>query len=389
MYRGSGSVPRPLRTLSGVTEATAPTRRYTLIDADAHVNEPPNLWIDRVPQAFRDRAPRMEHLEQGDGWILDGVDGAINFGLNAAAGLPVAEQQPWVRWEEIRAGGYDPKARLDEMDADRIDAAVLYPTPRLSHYLFGTQDPEFHLALVRAYNDWLLEFVAENPARLGAIALVPNRGLDMAAAEIERVAAQPGVVGALVGCYPHGDLEIKDEDDRIWQQLVEAGLPVHVHVSMVNNLPSTQAGTKLPGDVRFYDAPQRLLQFIWSGVFDRISDLELVLAEVDCGWVPFFKEQVDDRYWRLRLGSKMGVQHPPSHYMQHNVSYTYISDHFGIRNRHDIGVDRMMWSSDFPHLPSNWPESWRVIEAAFDGIAPAEKELILAGNAQRLYRFGS
>jgi predicted TIM-barrel fold metal-dependent hydrolase len=363
-------------------------RPYTLIDADAHINEPPNLWLDRLPQKFMDRAPRMEHLEQGDGWILDGVEGAINFGLNAAAGLPVAEHNPWVRWDDIRPGGYDPKARLDEMDADRIDAAVLYPTPRLSHYLFGTQDPEFHLALVQAYNDWLLEFVSENPSRLGAIFLVPNRGLDMAAAEIERVAGQPGVKGALVGCYPHGDLDINEDDDRIWSQLVDAGLPVHVHVSMVNSLPTSQAGTKLPGDVRFYDAPQRLLQFIWSGVFDRLPDLQLVIAEVDCGWIPFFKEQVDDRFWRLRLGEKTGVKHPPSYYMQHHISYTYISDHFGIRNRHDIGVDRIMWSSDFPHVPANWPESWRVIEASFDGVPADEKHLILAGNAQRLYRFG-
>lgn len=372
-----------------VTPPATRARDYSLIDADAHINEPPTLWADRMPQAFRDRAPRMEHLEQGDGWILDGVDGPINFGLNAAAGLPVAEHQPWVRWDDIRPGGYDPKARLDEMDADRVDAAVLYPTPRLSHYLFAVQEPDFHLALVQAYNDWLLQFVAEDPSRLGAIVLVPNRGLDMAAAEIERLARQPGVKGALVGCYPHGDLEINDDDDRIWKQLVDVGLPLHVHVSMVNSMPTTQAGTKLPGDVRFYDAPQRLLQFIWSGVFDRIPELQLVIAEVDCGWVPFFKEQIDDRYWRLRLGEKMNVRHPPSYYMQNNISYTYISDHFGIRNRHDIGVDRIMWSSDFPHVPANWPESWRVIEASFDGVPANEKALILAGNAQRLYKFGS
>jgi predicted TIM-barrel fold metal-dependent hydrolase len=371
-----------------VTDATG-ARQYRLIDSDAHVNEPPELWLDRVPAKFKDRAPRIEHLEQGDGWILEGVDGPINFGLNAAAGLPVQEHRPWVRFDEIRAGGYNPKARLDEMDADRIDAAVLYPTPRLSQSLFANQDPEFHLSLVQAYNDWLVEFCSEDPSRLGAIVIIPNRGLDQASAELDRLAGNRAVKGALIGCYPHGDLDIKLDDDAIWNQVVDAGLPLHVHVSMVNSMPSTQPGTKYPGDVRFYDAPQRVLQFIWSGVFDRIPELQLVIAEVDCGWVPFFKEQVDDRYWRLRLKESSGLKNAPSHYMEHNISFTYISDHFAIRNRHDIGVDRMMWSSDFPHVPANWPESWRVIEAAFDGVPRDERHLIVAGNAQRLYGFGA
>jgi predicted TIM-barrel fold metal-dependent hydrolase len=68
--------------------------------------------------------------------------------------------------------------------------------------------------------------------------------------------------------------------------------------------------------------------------------------------------------------------------------FTYITDHYGIRNRHDIGVERIMWSSDFPHLPGNWPNSWPTIQADFSGVPPAERDLILAGNAQRLYGFG-
>ena len=103
-------------------------RHYQLIDADTHVNEPPDLWIDRVPSKFKDRAPRMQRFEAGDAWILEGVKDPINFGLNAAAGMPLADMRQWMFWEEVRPGGYDPKARLAEMDADQVDglAAVKF-----------------------------------------------------------------------------------------------------------------------------------------------------------------------------------------------------------------------------------------------------------------------
>jgi predicted TIM-barrel fold metal-dependent hydrolase len=363
---------------------TSDGRPLHLIDADTHVNEPPDLWTTRLPARFRDRAPRMERFEQGDAWILEGVADPINFGLNAAAGD--TDLRPWKRFEEIRPGGYDPAARLVEMDQDQVDACVLYPTPRLSHSLFANQDPEFHLALIQVYNDWLSEYCAHAPTRLGGIALLPNRGVDMAVAELERAMSLPGMKGALVGCYPHGDLEVAPEDDVLWKSAAAAGVPLHLHVSLVNEMPGAHKA-KVPGDVRFYDAPQRMLQLIWAGVFERVPELQLAVVEADIGWLPYFMEQIDDRYRRLRLRESLDLPHPPSHYMRNNMLFTYVTDHYGVRNRHDIGVDTIMWSSDYPHLPGDWPNSWRTIHADFSGVPEAERDAILWGNAQRLYRF--
>jgi hypothetical protein len=128
-------------------------RRYQLISADSHVNEPPDLWTARVPSAFRERAPRMQRFEQGDAWIIEGAEDPINFGMNAVAGLPPDQISSWKRFEDIRPGGYDPLARATEMDQDGVDAEVLYPTPRLGQAVAATTDPELHLALVRAYNE--------------------------------------------------------------------------------------------------------------------------------------------------------------------------------------------------------------------------------------------
>src|SRR5277367_5753654 len=106
--------------------------RYRLIDGDTHINEPPDLWTSRIEKKFVDRVPHMEHFDEGDAWVIEGVDDPISFGLNACAGMPPSEQKPWIRFEDLRRGGYDPVARLSEMDIDRIDGAFLYPTPRLT-----------------------------------------------------------------------------------------------------------------------------------------------------------------------------------------------------------------------------------------------------------------
>jgi uncharacterized protein len=149
---------------------TTETSRHRLIDADTHVNEPPNLWLDRVPARFREQVPRIQRFEEGDAWVMEGVKDPINFGLNAGATLRREERRPWVRFEDIPRGGYDPVVRLQEMDADLVDAAVLYPTPRLSHLVIATPEPDRHLVMVQAYNDWLAEYASHDTRRLGGVA---------------------------------------------------------------------------------------------------------------------------------------------------------------------------------------------------------------------------
>ena len=361
--------------------------QYRLISADSHVLEPPDLYTSRVPARLRDRAPRMERFAEGDAWVIEGVEDPINFGLNASAGMDPDAMQPWIKWEDVREGGHNPAGRLAEQDRDFVDAEILYPTPRLSWAIAANEDAEYHFAMVRAYNDWLAEYCGHAPHRLCGLAMIPNNGVGDAVAELERAVAKPGIVGGLLSRYPHGGLDVEPEDDPLWGFAIEAGVPLSIHVTLVTGMPTSHK-TKLPGDVRFYDAPQRILQLIFSGVLDQFPELQVVLAEVDCGWIPYFKEQIDDRYHRLGRGSGLKLTMPPSEYLDRNFSYTYITDHFAVRNRADIGPDRMMWSSDYPHVGADWPNSWRTINADFSGVPEDERDLILAGNARHLYHLG-
>jgi uncharacterized protein len=360
---------------------------YRLISSDGHVVEPPNVWIERVPAKYRDRCPRIERFPEGDAWIVEGVADPINFGWNACAGNDPKSMTGWARYDEIRRGCFDPAARLDEQDEDGVDGEILYPTPRLSQAVFANRDVDFHVACIQAYNDWLSEFVAYAPDRFGGAILLPNFGADLAVAEFDRVWGRPGMRTAVIGAYPNGSLDVTEDDDKVWRRLADANCALSIHVSLTLTMPSAHRSA-LPGYGRFYDAPNRIVQMIFAGVFDRFPSLNLVIAEVDVGWVPYYKEQIDNNYRRLAPANGYDLPKLPSEYVEQHVNFTYMTDAFGLQHRHDIGVENILWSSDYPHISADWPYSWRTIQASMAGVPREERDLMLAGNAQRLYKFG-
>ena len=361
------------------------TMEYRLVSADSHINEPPRLWLDRLPAKFAERAPHIERLEEGDAWIMEGALDPINFGGNCSAGIPLAQRQAWIEWDEVRPGGYQPAPRLEDQHADGVDAEVLYPTPRVSNQLFwNAGDHEFHVACIRAYNDWLSEFASYAPERLWGVAMIPNSSVGEAVAEATRALELPGIRGVMIGQYPHGGTEIAAEDDALWGLLAERRAPVSIHVSFATEPQGDKRRLKIRSDTRFYDAPVRIGQFITSGAFLRFPELRLVLAEVDSSWLPYLAEQMDDRYKRTVEGSRPEAI-LPSAYFARNIWSTFINDRYGIANRHWVGLDRMMWSSDFPHGGSDWPSSRAVLDEACGGVPEAERHALAAGNVVGLY----
>ena len=228
---------------TGVASAVVSDRtrsRYRLISADSHVNEPPRP-VDRAgPGGIRDRAPRIERFEQGDAWVIEGVTDPINFGMNACAGLAARAD------DGVGALRRDPPRRLRPGRAPRRDGrgrrrrrGALPDAAAVSQAIFANTDPEFHLAMVQAYNDWLSEYVAYAPERFGGLALLPNRGVEGAVAEIERVLDRPGIRGVVMGCYPNGTLEHRSpRTTRCSGTLAEAGVPLSIHVSLTQAMPS-------------------------------------------------------------------------------------------------------------------------------------------------------
>src|SRR4051812_50184800 len=116
-------------------------RRYRLISADSHFNEPPDLFTERVPAALKDRAPKIQRFDEGDAWVIEGVKDPINFGMNACAGLAPEDMKGWARFEDIRRGGGGPAGGLEEVGRGGADAEIMYPTPRPAQAGVAHSDP--------------------------------------------------------------------------------------------------------------------------------------------------------------------------------------------------------------------------------------------------------
>src|SRR5437763_15713968 len=170
--------------------------RIAVVDADGHVTEPMSLWTDYVEPAYRERAPRPVLDERGRPCML--LDGRL---VMRHAMLLTLGPDYDVAAAKFHAGGWDPQARLRDMDSEGIDLAVLFPSG--AFYLPETRDPALTAALCRAYNDWLADHCPAAPSRLFGVAVLPPAAIDASIHELERATEKPGVRGASVPPTPY------------------------------------------------------------------------------------------------------------------------------------------------------------------------------------------
>ncbi len=384
--------------------------RYKAISADSHVNEHPELFIRHFPAELRDRAPRLIDLDNGgQGWQIEGTSEPVLFSGSAVHHRAskrfdranyknrFAEYKDGVtkgvRYEDILPGSWDPVARLKEQDEDKVDAEFLYSSPQVWGAVKAMEDRKLKLACFRAYNDWMAEFCAHNPQRLLGVGLIPVTGIDDALAEFDRCINELKLPTVALESYPSGSYtDPSPEDDRFWSLAVEMDVPVGLHFSIKIPADVTANVRKGGDDVRKAIAGglfQVVLQkMILDGVFDRHPRLQFVGAEVNCGWIPYYFQKFDQTYkanWR-QLDNRLDLL--PSEYFKRNVYVTFIIDQVGVNSRYSIGVDRLMWSCDFPHSVSNWPID---VELAHDqlkiGKVPQDEwERIMWRNCADLYK---
>jgi predicted TIM-barrel fold metal-dependent hydrolase len=367
---------------------------YKIIDCDQHVIEPPDLWEKCLPQKYQAQAPqRVKDEDGGDAWLLG--ENVESLGLvSAMNATPKTLKWTGVKYDEMHPGIFEPKGRLELMDEDGISAAVFFPPQRTMIYFMFVEDKAFSLAGMQAYNNFITDFASFDRSRLGAIWQIPATGVDDAVAELRR-AKESGAVGVGLATWPSGGFVLSEEDEPFWAVAEELALPIHIHVGLTPPQYKTQriAAKKggAPQLVAFATTMSRMptlfAEFIFNGIFERYPGLTVVGGEVGAGWVPFLKQELDDRYRRNRYWCEVGLTMLPSEYYERNCRVGVVSDQFGVQNCDAVGVDTMMWCSDFPHHITDWPHSQYLINSMAQGIDPAKKRKIFCENAGKLYGF--
>jgi predicted TIM-barrel fold metal-dependent hydrolase len=362
-----------------------------IISADSHVNPPKDLWTRRAPQALKDRVPRVESTPAGDFWIVDSeVSGAI--GLDASAGRKPEEFKAMgLTYKDMRPGSYDPKARLDDMDLDGVDAEVLYFGGPVTQY---PKDAALRQFIVRTYNDWMKELSDAAPRRLIGLAHIPLVDLDEGLAELERV-AKMGLKGFHVDPFPdeRGGKPLWDPAyEPFWSLVEETGMPISFHIvgPRKTNVRETFMNP-LPGIKETFIAitPLSIVEVVstltFTGVLERHPKLRYVLVECGIGWLPYFLERMDQTFAKHRFWTQSVIKEKPSTYWHRQGHATFIQDLAGVAARHRAGVRTLMWSTDYPHSDSTWPKSREALAEHFRDVPAEERALIAGGNAAALY----
>jgi predicted TIM-barrel fold metal-dependent hydrolase len=376
----------------------APT---ALIDVDAHLTEPADVWTSRVPSRYLEHVPQMQRNPDGkDVWLLDG-NPFYTVGMTATAGWskPFPEGPPTL--DECHPAAFDPRARLDYLDSVGIWAQVQYPNVAGfgSQRFLSIPDDDLKLICVRAYNDFLRDWASADARRLITVMSTPFWDVDAAVAEVERC-AEAGHRGVLFTAEPQRfGLPYLGEPhwDPFWAAAQDAGLPIHFHIGGgdaggTSFSPERIAAHGTAGTYAYTSTEMflknglQVADLLTSGVLPRFPDLRFVSVESGIGWIPFVLEAVDHSYLEAREGRRSQWDLLPSEYFALQVyACTWFETVATTRLLGPIPVDNVMFETDFPHPTCLYGNVRERIEGAFAGVDAESRHKVLWANAARLY----
>lgn len=367
-----------------------------LRSADSHVIEPGDLWQQRVPKKFRERAPRivqgMDSLRgklPGEWMVCEGIGPQRVAGFAAAdVGDPRNRASADERgYEEIRSGGWDPVTRLKDQSVDGVTFEVMYPSMTLP--MFGIPDTELQQVVFVAYNDWIAEFASYDPQRMLGVGVVSVDDIDAAVAELNRIASL-GLRGAMIPVDPGRPNYASKRYDRLWAAATDLCLPLSMHILTDRSGPGYD---RLPflmtwiGQV--HPVQLSITAMLVSGVFHRFPDLKVVSVENDIGWIPHYLHKLNHAFEQFRYLINYDVPATPIDYFHQNVWFTFQDDPIGVNHLEEIGPHQVMWGSDYPHGDSTWPNSRETIASNFEGMPSDFVDQVTSRNVAKLYNLAT
>jgi predicted TIM-barrel fold metal-dependent hydrolase len=345
-----------------------------LISADSHVA------VDLA--VIRERVPAKLH-EAFDDAIA--AQAAVDAELRGGRTMSMTDFD----MEAYTHPGYkEPHARLEAMDRDGVHAEVLYSEVS-AFRSFGLVEGDWR-PISRAFTDHLSDFASVDPDRLAVSYQVPVIDIPYAVREVERLAG----LGARSVHLPNFPSELGLPDywdvsyDPLWAVLQETGLSISHHLGVRNWLFDVFRRDPTPQAAVFTSLPSLALAevlglWLLSGTLERFPELQIVFVEPGLYWVPGYLQAMDRRYDGVYDVPNLTMR--PSEYFRRQIALTFMDDALGLQQRHQIGVENILWSTDFPHPATTWPNSQAVVDKQMTGIPADERALMCAGNAARIY----
>lgn len=392
-----------------------------IVSADDHIVEPPDLWTSRLPEKYREVGPRVvrqkvpafgnkvtldmkvdaaEDGEWADVWYYE--DQRFPLMLQAAAaGFP--RNEVGIRattLDEIRPGCWQPAERIKDMDIAGVEAQLCFPNLAPVRFcgqgFLDAKDKELALLGVQAYNDFIVdEWCAGSGGRLIPCGLIPLWDVDLAAAEVRRVAAR----GIHAICFSEAPMHLGLPTihtgywNPLFQACEETGTVVMIHIGSSSNV-TTPSGKDAPQSefqmLTNLNATGSIVDWLFAGVVVDFPMLKVCFAECQLGWLPYYLQRMDEMWQQERpYMSEQYARTPelPSTYFKNHMYVTFFSDVLGLRLLDDIGVDNVIYGTDYPHNDTTWPDSQAELQkqTVAAGLTPEQTEKVVRGNARALF----
>ena len=391
-----------------------------LVDGDGHTVEPKDLWTSRMDaRKWGDWVPRYEV----DGYIETFfVGGEVRAGgkeltekLAAEFGMTLEQWRAMLDSLD-RPGGYDPAARVADLDVEGIGAAVVYPTMSLFYgpvdEIAALRNVDFVLDCQRAYNDWVAEFCAAHPRRLFGVAAVPLQDVDRAIGEAERAVAKLGLKGVFIRPSPYVDeLPLSHPVyDRFWAACQDLDVPVGLHPGVHVDTPGAcrklglvhldknttvsnlmvdplHGGCALGQAVgNTVDMIVTMGRLLMGGVCERFPRLRFLFLEAGGGWVPTQLERMDEQVKAFPL-ERRWLSLLPSEYFARQCWVSFEPGEWNLAaSAERLGADRILWASDYPHPDIAFPGAARELRENLARLPVEAQREVAGGSAIAAYK---
>jgi predicted TIM-barrel fold metal-dependent hydrolase len=382
---------------------TAAFAGMTVVDVDTHYTEPGDLWTKRAPAKWRDRMPQARMHEGRICWFID--DKLLGFRSAASVIGPGGVKLNGAEYLAIPVDQVDPACnqiapRLGYMDEMGVDVQILYP----NLLGFGSRQAfklpaDLRLMSMQIYNDAMLELQEESNNRIQGMGLIPWWDAKDSVAEIERC-HKMGLRGINTNPAPH-ELDLPEFHHEHWHPIWEAasdlGLPINFHIGASDSsadwfgespLPSFSPDLKLAmGSAMIYLSNAKIIgNLIYSGLLEKFPKLKFVSVESGIGWVPFVLEALDYQLIETAPGAMSYLTMKPSEYFKRQIYACFWFERRGLPHMIEaLGVDNVMFETDFPHATCLYPNPLKSAAEALEGTSEDFRRKVIGGNAVKLY----
>jgi len=375
---------------------------YTRISADCHIDlpwMPPDIFTDNASAEMKPRMPFIADGPEGPHWTCKN---GRSFGFVNAVGPAGTKFVPGANhrvdamaatglYEDGRRGVRrvtEPALRLKDMDRDGVQAEVIFGILGAATRL---GDHEAANEMFRIYNDWLASFCKHAPDRFIGLACLPYGDIDAAVKELHR-AAKLGLRGVELSCSWDMEPMWHHSWEPLWQAVSEVDLPLHFHTFPSVSPDKFNQATGPERRAAFFTAVSSfqmhlvniLSAVIGAAVLERYPKLRISFGESGVGWIPYALDRMDYE-WEDRFRD-IGLKMKPSDYWRRQCKGTFQYDRIGTKLVDDMGVETLMWGSDYPHPDGVWPESSKYIAEQFGHLPADVTRKITCENAGKFYR---